>query len=127
MDNYIANFRVKYNHPNLRNPQQSQNKHAPIIYVSKFQYAAKDDDKSPLDADGILCVQSIVRALLFYGRAADNKLLVALRKLGQQQWAATQANNNAILQPLNYVATYPRDGITFQANEMILYAHSDTA
>ena len=86
-------------------PQHSPYKHALIIYSSKLQYAAKDDDSSPLDADVIVCVQFIVSTLLFCGWAVDNKLLVAPSELGQQQAAATQANNDAILQLFDYVAT----------------------
>ena len=127
MDNYIANLRVKYDHPEPRKPQHSPYKHTPIIYGAKVQYAAKDDDIPPLDADGILRVKSIVGALLFYGRAVDNKLLIALSKIGQQQAAATQATNDAILQLLDYVVTYPSNCITFWASEMILSAHSDAS
>ena len=113
MDNYIANLRVKYNHPDPRKPQHSPYKYALIIYGAKVQYAAKYDDSPTLEDDGILCVQSIAGALLFYGWAIDNKLLIALSELGQQQAAATQATNDAILQLLDYVATYPRDSIHF--------------
>ena len=72
-------------------------------------------------------MQSIVGALLFYGRSVNNKLLVALSELGKQKAAATQATNDAILQLLDYVATYPSDRITFRSIEMILSAHSDAA
>ena len=79
MDDCIANPRVKYDHPKPIKPQHSPYKHAPIIYSEKVQYAAKDDDSPPLDAHGILRVQSIVGAMMLYGRTVDNKLLVALR------------------------------------------------
>ena len=79
----------------------------------------------PLDASGILRFQSIVGALLYYSRAVDNKLLVALSELGQQQSTATEATNDSINQILDYVATYPADGITFLASDMVLSAHPD--
>ena len=72
-------------------------------------------------------MKSIVSALLFYGRDVNNKLLVALRELGQQQAAATQSTNDDILQLLDYVTTYPSDGITYRSREMILSAYSDAA
>jgi hypothetical protein len=71
-------------------------------------------------------VQAIVGALLYYVHAVDNKLLVALIKLGQPQAAATEATNNAVDQLLDYAATYLH-GITYRASDMILSAHSDTA
>ena len=75
MDNYIANLRVKYDHPDPRKLQYFPYKHAPIIYGAKVQYTAEDNYSPPLDADGILSVQSIVGALLFYGQAINNKVL----------------------------------------------------
>ena len=84
MDEYIVNLRVKFNHADPRKPQHSPYKHAPIIYGAKIQYAADPDESAPLDKAGILRIQSIVGALLFYGRAVDNKLLVSLSKLGQR-------------------------------------------
>ena len=113
MHDYIANLQVNYKHPDPRKPQHSPYKRAPIIYGAKVQYTAKDDDGLALDADGILRVQSIVGAMMFYGRAVDNKLLVALSELGQKQAAATQEKNDTILHLLDYVVTYPSDGINF--------------
>ena len=83
MDDYIANIRVKYNHPNPRKPQHSPYKYAPIIYGEKVQYASEDDGSPYLYTNGITRVQSIVGALLFYSRAVNNKLLVALSDIGQ--------------------------------------------
>ena len=52
---------------------------------------------------------------------------MALIKLGQQQASATEATNNAITQLLDYVATYPSDGISYRSSGMVLSAHSDAA
>ena len=127
MDNNIANLIVKFNHTDPRKPQHSPYKHAPIIYSAKIQYTAEADDSAPLDKAVILRVQYIVGALLFYGRAVDNKLLLALSELGQQQASTIEATNDAITQLLDYVATYPSDGISYRASGMVLAAHSDTA
>jgi hypothetical protein len=127
MRDYIANLRVKWDHPFPTKPQHSPYKHAPIIYGAKVQYATGPDDSPALDKDGISRVQAIVGALLYYARAVDNKLLVALSELGQQQASATEATNDAIDQLLDFVATYPADGITYRASDMVLSAHSDAA
>ena len=47
-------------------------------------------------------------------------ILVAIRKLGQQQVSATLATNEAIEQLLDYVTTYPNDGITYRSSGMVL-------
>ena len=125
MDDYIANLRVKYDQPYPQKPQQYPYKHTPIIYGTNVLYADEDNDSPSLDAEGILRVQSIVGALLFYGCSVNNKLFVSLSELEQQQAAATQATNYDLMQLLDYVATYPSDGINFRARNMVLAAHSD--
>ena len=100
------------------------------MYGTKFQYTSGPDNSHPpppLEASGILRVQSSVGALLSYARADENKLLVSLSELGQQQASATEATNDAINQLLDYVDTYPADGITFRASAMVMDGHSDAA
>eukprot|EP00804_Cyclotella_cryptica_P011136 CCRYP_020838-RA/>CCRYP_020838-RA protein AED:0.39 eAED:0.39 QI:0/0/0/1/1/1/3/0/399 len=72
-------------------------------------------------------IQGIVGSLLYYARAVDNKLLVALSTISSQQTAATQNTAAAVHQLLDYVATYPSDGIACRASSMILAAHSDAS
>ena len=59
------------------------------------------------------------------GRAVNNKLLVVLSAIGVQQAAATEDTEASIEQLLDYVATYPTDGILFRKSDMILAAHAD--
>ena len=66
-----------------------------------------------------------VGALLYYARAVDNKLLVALNAIGTQQAAATEATDAAVSQLLDYVATYPNDGTIYRSSDMVLTAHSN--
>ena len=63
--------------------------------------------------------------LLYVGREVNNKLIVALSAIGYQQAAATEDTAEAIEQLLDYVATYPNDGIIFRKSNMILAAHED--
>ena len=85
----------------------------------------EDDTSPPLDTKSITRVQRIVGALLYYARAVDNKLLVGLSAIGAQQAAATERTNAAVQQMLDYVATYPLDGLVFRSSGMQLAAHSD--
>ena len=71
--------------------------------------------------------QGIVGSLLYYAQAVDNKLLVALSAIGLQQATASTNTMDAVKQLLNYVATNPNNGTTFQASHMILAAHSDAS
>ena len=60
------------------------------------------------------------------GIPVENKLIVALSAIGAHQAAATKETADAIENLLDYIATYPDDGILFRKNYMILVAHADT-
>jgi hypothetical protein len=127
MDTYISALLLKYDHPRPRKPQHAPHKHRDIIYGAKEQLLPDNDTSPPLDAAGIKRIQGIVGSLLYYARAVDNKLLVALSTISSQQTAATQNTAAAVHQLLDYVATYPNDGITYRASSMVLAAHSDAS
>eukprot|EP00804_Cyclotella_cryptica_P022929 CCRYP_018759-RA/>CCRYP_018759-RA protein AED:0.35 eAED:0.34 QI:0/-1/0/1/-1/1/1/0/335 len=127
MQEYIANFLTKYDHPRPKKPVLSPYKAATISFGAKVQYTAKPDSTPALNKVGVKWVQGIVGALLYYACAVDNKLLHALSEIGTQQAAATEATNTRVNHLLDYCATYPNDGITYRASNMILAAHSDAA
>jgi hypothetical protein len=70
-------------------------------------------------------IQKIVGSLLYYAQAVTNKLLFALSTIAAQQSCATVATEQAVYLLLDYVATYPSEGIIYQASDMALCAHSD--
>ena len=125
MANYISDLLFREGHQTPAVPQLSPHKHREIVYGAKQQFSQAADNAAKLDKDGITRVQRIVGALLYYARAVDNKLLVALSAIGSQQAAATETTATAIEQVLDYVATYPDDGLIFRASSMHLAAHSD--
>ena len=106
-------------------PQFLLHKHREIQYGAKVQTALDVDTSPTLDAKGIKRVQQIVGYLLYYARAVDNKLLVALNAIGMQQSVATEETEKSISQLLDYVATYPNDGTIYRSSGMVLAAHSD--
>ena len=86
----------------------------------------KYGDKLPVHDAGIKCVQEIIGGLLYYTRAVDNKLLVAISEIGSQQTVAIEQINQAITKLLDYVVAYPNNETIYQASDMILTAHADT-
>ena len=89
MKNYISDLLVALDHPRPKRRQLSPHKCKEIQYGSKVQQAHGEDTSPPLDAEGVKRVQKIVGALLWIGRAVNNKLLVALSAIGSQQASAT--------------------------------------
>ena len=125
MDGYILDPRNKYQHMTPKKPQYSPHKHRPIDHGATKQLVQTTDTSLLLNEKGINRIQGIVGALLYAGRTVNNKLLVALSTIGEQQAAAIEDTAAAIEQLLDYVATYPNDGILFRKSDMILAAHAD--
>ena len=125
MDGYILDLRNKFQHMQPKKSQFSPHKHRPIDYGATQQLVQPTDTSKPLNEKGIKRIQGIVGALLYVGRAVNNKFLVALSAIGAQQASATEDTVEAIEQLLDYVATYPNDGILIRKSDMILEAHAD--
>ena len=95
------------------------------IYSAKEQYSTNNVNTSPpLNAKGIKWCQGVIGFLLYYARAVNNKLLMTLSAIGASQASATENTHNKISKLLNYCATYPADGITYRAINMVLAAQS---
>ena len=127
MNGYIDALLLKYNHSKPRKPQHSPHAHREIIYGAKEQLIPESDTSTPLNEAGIKRIQGIIGSLLYYARAVDNKLLATLSAIASQQSRATENTAKAVSQLLDYIATYPNDGITYRASNMVLAAHSDAS
>jgi len=127
MKGYIDEVLLKYDHPRPRKPQHAPHAHREIIYGAREQLVPDTDTSPPLDDAGIKRIQGIIGSLLYYARAVDNKLLATLSTISSQQAKATENTAKAVHQLLDYVATYPQDGITYRASSMVLAAHSDAS
>ena len=113
MDGYIADVIQKYNHPTPRRAQHAPHAHREIVYGAKEQLVPENDTSPRLDETGVKQIQGIIGSLLYYAQAVDNKLLATLSTISSQQAAATVNTEKAVNQLLDYVATYPSDGITY--------------
>jgi hypothetical protein len=81
----------------------------------------------PLPPDTIKRVQDIVDTLLYYGRAVDPTLLIALSSIAACQANGTTAVSKSCQQHFDYVATHPNASIHYKACDMILAAHTDAS
>ena len=125
MKSYIEKILFKVGHKTLVKKQLSLHHCREITYVSKVQQAPEEASSPALDEKVVLRVQRIIRALLYYSRAVNNKLLVALSAMGAHQASATEKTIKSITQILYYCATYPDDGIVYCSSDMILTEHFD--
>ena len=125
MNDYTSDLLFHEGHKATANMQLSPYQHREIVYGAKQQLAPDNITTPRLNEAGIKRVQRIFGALLYYARAVDNKLLVALSAISSQQAASTANTATAVHQLLDYVATYPADGLVFRASGMALAAHAD--
>jgi hypothetical protein len=125
MPGYIDNLLIKFKHPRPRKQRLSYYICLPISYGSKTQLTPESDASELLNDSCKHRIQEIVGSFLYYTRAVGNKLLVALSTIAARQVKATVATEQAFHLLLDYVATYPNDGIIYCASDMILFAHAD--
>jgi hypothetical protein len=94
-------------------------------YGSKVQLTPAVLDSATLTPQGRKRIQQVVGALLYYGRAIDGMIMMAISSLASQQATSTEDTEAKLIQLLNYSATHPDATIRYRASNMILNIHSD--
>jgi hypothetical protein len=125
MPGYIAKALLRFQHPAPARPQHSPHAWQAPVYGAATQLTTPFDDSARLNAAGITRVQEIIGVLLYYARAVDNTLLVALGTLASAPKSEDTAT--ALVQLLNYCATHSDAVIRFHASDMVLHVHSDAS
>ena len=95
-------------------------------YSARIQMT-KPDNTPSLDKKAITTIRELVKVFLYYARAVDNTMLVALGSIAAQQAKGTEATADACVQFLNYAATHPNASIQYHASDMVLHNHSDAS
>lgn len=95
------------------------------IYGAKAQYVEKADENPPLDKAGQKYIQAVTGTLLYYARAVDPTILVALSTIAAQQAKLTQLTMEQAKQLLDYCASQEDAVLTYNASDMILAVQSN--
>jgi hypothetical protein len=91
------------------------------------QAAPEQDDSAPLDKERTKRIQSIVGYFLYYARAVDPTMLVALGQISSSQARPTENVEAACTHFLHYAATYPNATIVYRASDMVLRIITDAS
>jgi hypothetical protein len=94
---------------------------------NKKQYAEPTNTTPFLDLKDTKRVQEVLGTFLYYGRAMNSTMLVAIRNISTQQAKGTQATMQAIPHLLNYCATHPNATICYIASDICLHVDSDAS
>jgi len=80
MPGYIDRALQRFRHPTPTRPEHSPHAWQPPSYGATTQLAPALDTSAPLDPAARRQVQEVIGVLLYYARAVDPTLLVALRR-----------------------------------------------
>jgi hypothetical protein len=127
MPGYINEALHRFQHPTPSSPEDSPHAWLAPTYGAPVQLAPLADASPKLDKDGILRLQQVIGTLLYYARAVDGTMLVALGTLASAQSQGTEATAKALTRLLNYAATHPNATIRYHSSDMVLYIHSDAS
>jgi hypothetical protein len=127
MPGYIIKQLQKYKHASLPKPQ-----HCPYAPQSK-QFGSKAQRPLPPDTSPLLSnadikhIQCIIRSILYYTRAVNLTVLMALSMIASEQSKGTELTMTKTKQLLDYSATHPDATVCFHTSAMILNIHLDAS
>jgi hypothetical protein len=127
MPGYIQKMLMKHKHRMPTKPQHCPYAPAPKQYGAKAQAPLPIDISPKLSPAEIKKIQRVIRSILYYARAVDITVLMALSSIAIKQSKGTKNTMEKAKQLLDYLATYPDVTIHFQASDMILNVHSNAS
>jgi len=117
----------KYKHKMPTKRQHCPYTPAPKQYGAEAQAPLPIDISPKLSREDIKEIQRIVGSILYYARAVDITVLMALSSIASKQTRGTTNRMAKAKQLLDYLATHPDATIRFRASDMILSVHSDAS
>jgi hypothetical protein len=127
MPGYVAAILYRFQHPHPARPQHAPYKMQPINYGAKVQFATPAETSTPLTDAEKLTLQQVFRFLLYYTRAVNPTMLVALSKLYSSQSHGTAATADAMYQILDHCASHPDAEVRFHSSDMVLQVSNDVS
>jgi len=117
---------------NRFNAQDISPTHSPMLYLpptygkkGKPQLATNPSTNYLNNKNLTLKIQQITGTLLYFARAVDPTLLVAINKVSLEQSNPTPSTERAAMRLLQYIKAYPNPIITYHPSDMVLIIHSD--
>jgi hypothetical protein len=99
----------------------------PKKFGTEAQASLPHNSTSKLDAKGIKRVQKIMGSILYYARAVNMTVLMALSSIAVEQAKATEKTMAQCTQLLDYLSGHADTKVQFHASDMILNIHSDAS
>ena len=119
MPGYDKNQLLEYEHI-MQRVQHCPYATEPKKYDTKAQSPLPQDDTRKLTDKEIKQVQKIVGSILYYARAVDMTVLMALSSIASEQTKGTERTLEKAYQVLDYLASHPDAVVRFRASDMVL-------
>ena len=123
MSGYVHKMLQKIQHNSSTNPQFAPHSWSTPYYGARIQYTLTHDSSPLSDKKGQQFVLLVVSSFLYYGRAIDSTMLVALNDIAAHQAAPTQVIQTKCDQQLDYAAIYLDVKLHYSASDMILHIY----
>ena len=117
---------VRFKHE-LRKLTHQPHRHSLPTYGATIHYTKTDDTSATLGKEGKTFIQQATRTFLFYTRAVDPTMLVAMSSITSEQAAPTVETIEKAHSFLDYAASHPDTVLTYKASDMVLSIHSDVS
>jgi hypothetical protein len=127
MPGYIERALQRFQHSVPASHEVSPHACKAIKYGAKTQYAPIPSDMPALDTSDTKRIQEVLGTLLYYARAVNSTMLVAIGELATQQTSGTKQTMEALNQLLNYAASNSDATIRFIASDMLLAIKVDAS
>jgi hypothetical protein len=127
MPGYIIKQLQKYKHASPPGSQHCPYLPEPKWYGNNAQRPLPKDSSPPLSKEDIKHVQWVIGSILYYARAVDLTVLIALSTIASKQSKGTEITMTKTKQLLDYLVTHPDATVHFHALDMILNIHSDAS
>ena len=119
MSGYILKQLQKYKHDCPKRSQHCPYSPLPKLYGSEAQHPLPPNKSPPLSKDNIKHKQQIIGSILYYARAVDLTVLMALSTIASKQSNGMQNTMMKTKQLMDYLATHPNATVRFHTSDMI--------
>jgi hypothetical protein len=127
MPGYIKMKLQEYKHIMPQKLQTCPYSLEPKKFSTEAQAPLPHDSTPKLDKNGIKRVQKIVGSILYYARAVDMTVLIALSSIAVKQTKGMEKTMAQCTQLLDYLSGYADAKVQFHASDIILNIHSDAS
>ena len=127
MPGYIKKLLQKYKHKMSTEPQHCPYTPAPKQYGTEAQAPLPVNISPRLSDEEIKEIQRIIGSMLYYARAVNITVFMALSSIASKQTRGTTNTMAKAKQLLDYLVTHPDATIQFRAPDMILNVHLDAS